>query len=102
MKDKMMMMALGAFLLVGCNETNTTVAVEPLLSEPVILYTPTACCMGLTPECLACAEGITVEEWKEKNESTPKACCRALTPECLACVDGITVEEWKENNEQTN
>lgn len=93
-----MMMALGAFLLVGCNET-ATVGVEPLLDEPIILYTPTACCMALTPECLACAEGITVEEWKEKNESTPKACCRALTPECLACVEGITVEEWKEKNE---
>jgi len=67
-KEKMIMVALGALLLVGCNET-TTVGVEPLLDKPVILYpAPEACCMALTPECLACAEGITVEEWKEKNE----------------------------------
>jgi len=85
MKEKMTMMALGAWLLVGCDlgETNAGVQefeplptlndcgyvddIEQMLPEPFILYTPKACCMALTAECLACAEGITVEEWNEKN-----------------------------------
>ncbi len=68
MKEKMIMMALGAWLLVGCDTEATNGGVEQMLPEPIILYTPKACCMALTAECLACAEGITVEEWKEKNE----------------------------------
>ena len=68
MKEKMIMMALGAWLLVGCNTGTSDIGIEPLLSKPIILYTPEACCMALTAECLACAEGITVEEWREKNE----------------------------------
>ena len=85
MKEKMIMMAFGAWLLVGCDpgETNAGVQefeplptlndcgyvddIEQMLPEPFILYTPKACCMALTAECLACAEGITVEEWNEKN-----------------------------------
>lgn len=68
MKEKITMMALGAWLLVGCNSGTSDNGIGPLLSEPIILYTPEACCMALTAECLACVEGITVEEWKEKNE----------------------------------
>ena len=67
MEQKMIMMALGAWMLVGCNSGTSDIGIEPLLSEPIILYTSEACCMALTAECLACVEGITVEEWKEKN-----------------------------------
>ena len=57
-----------AFLISGCSGVSSDTGIDPQLSEPIILYTPEACCMALTPECLACVEGITVEEWLEMNE----------------------------------
>jgi hypothetical protein len=39
--------------------------VDPLLDDKYM--GDRICCMALTPECLACKDGITVGEWKDKN-----------------------------------
>lgn len=72
------------------------------------------CCMAFTPSCLACAEGLSVEQWcithNDDNlgnlcrlssavTSIPpiapeRVCCTAFTPSCLSCVEGLSEVQW--------
>lgn len=56
------------------------------------------CCMAMTVDCLACADGITEQEYCSKHPGTvgctAQACCMAATAECLACSDGTSVQEY--------
>lgn len=36
-------------------------------TEPCQCELPRACCRGLVPECAACEEGLSVEDWLEKT-----------------------------------
>merc|ERR1719323_2635605 len=61
-----------------------------------------ACCRAMTAQCLACAAGVTEEEYCVQNPATDgcksqpveKACCRAMTARCLACAADMTEEEY--------
>merc|ERR1719414_2553071 len=62
-----------------------------------------ACCEAMTAECLACAAGLTEEEFCVQQptidgcKSQPvvkKVCCRAMTAPCLACAANTTKEEY--------
>lgn len=84
---------------------------EKLLSKPQLQF----CCMAMTPQCLACAAGISVEDWLERNtlsfekekrragpfgqfmlaKEAPRRCCMAMIPQCLACHNGMSLEEWQ-------
>lgn len=60
---------------------------------------PQACCLGLTVNCLACAAGLSEEQYCDFYPTTagcasPQPCCRALTAECLACNAGMSVDEY--------
>merc|ERR1719361_1626942 len=64
------------------------------------------CCEALTPQCMACKDGVSEEEYCDKNPgqfgcpskhttttmepTTGKVCCKALTVQCLACAQGVT------------
>jgi len=85
-----------------------------------------ACCRALTAECMSCSQGLTVEEYCEKNKGTkvigcpkpepvdktspiapvvdpkpPVVCCLAMTASCLSCSEGVTVNEYCEKKPQT-
>ena len=47
--------------LMGCEQAQTTAGVD-LEREP---EPPVACCLALTPSCMACGEGIPEDEWIE-------------------------------------
>ena len=47
-------------MLLGCKPGETTGGI----SYPP---TPPQCCAAMTPECMACKEGIPVGEWEEKT-----------------------------------
>merc|ERR1712025_661838 len=61
------------------------------------------CCEAFNAECNACAEGMTVEEYCEINESTflcgGEPCCFEDTAKCNACNELISVEEYCKRNE---
>jgi len=46
--------------LMGCEQPQST-------SGVVIERPPVACCLALTPSCMACQEGISEDEWLEKT-----------------------------------
>jgi len=65
------------------------------------------CCRAFSAECLACSNGVSVEEFCAENPGTadcpeePTICCRALTADCLACSAGVTVEQYCQDNAGT-
>merc|ERR1712150_287274 len=72
---------------------------------------PHACCTAMSATCLACTEGISVEEYCKKNTDVrgcgtdkpekpekPHACCTTISATCLACTEGISVEEYCKKN----
>jgi len=78
--------------------------------KAVALAPPVACCYAMTADCLACAAGISVEEYCKLNSKSfgcekfaakslppvvaPVMCCKAMTADCFACSAGVTVEEF--------
>ena len=46
----------GILMLGGCQK-----------EDPCNCEVPRACCRGLVPECAACEEGLTVEDWLKKT-----------------------------------
>jgi len=79
-----------------------------VVEERMTKRQPRACCMAMTAECMACTEGLTVEEFCSKPELAataagcprapaqpqPRACCMAMTAECMACSENLTVEAF--------
>ena len=75
-------------------------------SEPVPEEKPKLCCKALNKKCMACAAGVTEEEFCDLPQNqgkygcpgeTPtkvKMCCLAQTKECMACKSGQTVKEF--------
>ena len=49
--------------LMGCEQAQTTAGVD-LEREP---EPPVACCLALTPSCMACQEGIPEDVWLENT-----------------------------------
>jgi hypothetical protein len=81
-------------------------APEEKPSEPVPEEKPKLCCKALNKKCMACAAGVTEEEFCDLPQNqgkygcpgeTPtkvKMCCLAQTKECMACKSGQTVKEF--------
>merc|ERR1712048_390497 len=85
----------------GCDEFDWYEEPESSSDEPRI------CCKALTAQCMACGQGIEVDEFcaKEGNENYPgcaRMCCKAMTASCLACSKGLKVDEFcaMEGNEK--
>ena len=51
--------------LMGCEQPQST-------SGVVIERPPVACCLALTPSCMACQEGISEDEWLEYEYTKPR------------------------------
>merc|ERR1712072_42267 len=68
------------------------------------------CCRALSVKCLACAAGVTEEEFCESKPETfgcpepPRVCCLAYNAPCLACAAGMTETEFcdKRPNDAAN
>mmetsp|Transcript_63704 Transcript_63704/g.170394 ORF Transcript_63704/g.170394 Transcript_63704/m.170394 type:complete len:112 (+) Transcript_63704:243-578(+) len=89
------------------------------------------CCEAQTAACLACAQGVSVEEFcggspategcegaregvstEEYCEAHPgadgcgspsgKACCLALTAPCLACAANVSTEDYCQSKPETS
>eukprot|EP01065_Artemidia_motanka_P007790 TRINITY_DN138_c0_g1_i1.p1 TRINITY_DN138_c0_g1~~TRINITY_DN138_c0_g1_i1.p1 ORF type:complete len:1954 (+),score=787.18 TRINITY_DN138_c0_g1_i1:174-5864(+) len=65
------------------------------------------CCMAMTADCLACAKGVSVQEYcasgtamgcsrSDGTAARPvkRVCCRARTATCMACAAGKSVKEY--------
>merc|ERR1719220_126336 len=83
------------------------------------------CCKAMTADCLACAQGITTEEYCDANPQfpgcfqakilpaalevgraeslgkPPKFCCMGMTADCLACSAGVSVDKYCRKHPKT-
>jgi hypothetical protein len=68
------------------------------------------CCKAFSLNCLACAAGLTEDEFCGNDpehevctvdDNEPKMCCKAMTASCLACAKGITVKKYCKENPET-
>jgi len=60
------------------------------------------CCEALTPECEACKEGLSLDEYCEKYpklcEPPKEECCKAMKAKCLSCQEGLSIEDYCAKN----
>jgi hypothetical protein len=79
---------------------------------------PRMCCMAMTASCIACSNGLSIDELCESRPLTPgckkegaeeavperdvpRACCRAMTASCRACSSGLSMADFCESRPRT-
>ena len=70
-----------------------------LLTGVIYTMAEQFCCQALISTCEACKQGITAEEWCDKNPGKydcpcPVECWNTESKECFACIEGLSEEEW--------
>merc|ERR1711959_454891 len=66
------------------------------------------CCDGFTAECLSCEQGLSEEEYCNRNPSTAGCekygnnCCKGFTADCQSCTAGLSEEGYCKRNPSTS
>ena len=96
----------------GCGEEKRFMLIKNLLKVIDLLIElinelkkpQKGCCKANTAKCLACASGMSIEEYCINNpskvgcEEYPRICCMAYTANCLACAAGMSLEDYCRDN----
>jgi len=96
----------------GDGRNSESIPPTPVVDPPPIEDGPPMCCMAFTASCMACAQGVSMEEYCSSHPDTvgcpkrapdiePKLCCKALSASCMACIEGVSQRHFCRHNPAT-